>query len=248
MELIEHYLDGKLDSTSRISFEEQLKHDVKLRNLLQFEKDIRNIISDEDALNFRKKLNRIQEERKESTSKQSKVIPFRKLIIRVAATLTILIGLSSVWYLIDNANLSNNEAFNKYYSAHQSENFRSLESKKPMLASAMNLYQNGEYLSAIESFDYILEAEPSNIAIQFYKGIALVETGSIDNAISQFQSIIDASDNLYKEHAHWYLAMAYLKKDDTEAAIYKLTEIVNSDDIYYKEKATTILKKLHRNK
>ena len=62
-------------------------------------------------------------------------------------------------------------------------------------------------------------------------------------AKSVLSSIINNSNNLYIDRAQWYLALCYIKTEESEAAVRQLETIINSNSIY-REKAKKLVKKL----
>jgi tetratricopeptide (TPR) repeat protein len=95
-------------------------------------------------------------------------------------------------------------------------------------------------------FEEILLNNPDNIALRFYNGISYIETEKYDEAIKSFNLILENKDNLYIEHAEWYLALCYLKKEDVDEARKQLLRIANEEDGFYKEDAQKILEKLDK--
>ena len=66
---------------------------------------------------------------------------------------------------------------------------------------------------------------------------------NIPEAKLSFTTVIDDNNNLFIETARWYLALCYVKTNDTDKAIVQLTAIKEDGGIYSKD-AGKILRKL----
>ena len=120
-----------------------------------------------------------------------------------------------------------------------------------ILADAFDHFEKNSY-APIEKFDIhhlptMRGSENENETIQvlamFYEGIAALEQQKTDSAISSFQWIIAHHPaNKWASKSHWYLAMAYLKKDLVENAVKALQSV--KDDQQYGSNAALILNTL----
>ena len=93
-------------------------------------------------------------------------------------------------------------------------------------------------------FKSILDKDNSNIAVWFYYGIANIETQNYDNSIKAFNTIINQNDNLYIEHAEWYLGLCYLKNNQKDKAVDQFVVVASNPDNFHRQEAKNILDKL----
>jgi tetratricopeptide (TPR) repeat protein len=105
-------------------------------------------------------------------------------------------------------------------------------------------FQQKDFALASDLFNKILEKDNSNIAVWFYYGIANIETKNYTNSIKAFNTIITQNDNLYIEHAEWYLGLCYLKNNQKEKAVGQFTLVASNPDNFHNQEAKNILEKL----
>jgi len=238
---IDSYLSGEMKPAEREAFEKELQLNRELNKEYLLEKDIRNVLSKSDEIEFRQKLNSVIYGSKNKT----RIIPmFRKKwhVVAAAASVIILLGLA-VQFLIPSS-YSNDKLFSMYYD---SENSLHVErSGDGNLVEALRFYQQRNYANALKLFTQILEKDPMNIAIRFYSGISYIEIEEFDEAISAFQYIINDDNNLYIEPAHWYLGLCYLKDNRTDAALKQFTKIASESTNYYQKDASRIIDQINK--
>jgi len=79
-------------------------------------------------------------------------------------------------------------------------------------------YESGDYSNACKSFESALKNDPDNLELSFYLGISALETNQAGSAVKNFDSIVKNVNSRFYEPAQWYLALAYLKMEDVDAA------------------------------
>lgn len=111
--------------------------------------------------------------------------------------------------------------FAKYYTKD-----RIPDSYPIYLADALARYEAGDYtglqqlnladIPATRGSNAAAEKEQVLQLAHYYKGICWLQTGSIDKAITHFDWVIkNKPGNQLQEKAEWYLALAFLKKNET---------------------------------
>jgi len=107
-------------------------------------------------------------------------------------------------------------------------------------------YNDGQYLIALLYFRVYLSQKKSSASVELAKGNCEFQLGKIDEAILTFQSILKNTsywlDNPNRATANWYLALCYLKKDQSEKAKNALNQVSVESD--FCEKAEELLKQL----
>ena len=97
------------------------------------------------------------------------------------------------------------------------------------------------YDGALAALDQVLAAQPDNLTAQLYKSICLIELNRASEARTVLQPITDGTSALRAE-AIWYVALSYLKENNTAACRSALLRLREGEDHY--EQAQEILKKL----
>jgi tetratricopeptide (TPR) repeat protein len=105
-------------------------------------------------------------------------------------------------------------------------------------------FQQKDFRSASVLFKSILDKDNSNIAVWFYYGISNIETHNYNDAIKAFNTIIKQNDNLYIEHAEWYLGLCYLKNNQKDKAMDQFAVVASNPDNFHQQEAKNILEKL----
>jgi len=112
------------------------------------------------------------------------------------------------------------------------------------IVEAIIKFQEKDFASASVLFKSILDKDNSNIAVWFYYGISNIETKNYDNSIKAFNTIIKQNDNLYIEHAEWFLGLCYLKNNQKDKAIDQFVVVASNPDNFHRQEAKNILEKL----
>jgi TolA-binding protein len=84
--------------------------------------------------------------------------------------------------------------------------------------NAMQYYLKGDYARAIPGVRTAVKAGPRIPRFNFYLGACYLLTGQTDSAIVSFRKTISLGDPAYSESAHFYLAKAYLSKNEVSGA------------------------------
>jgi len=159
-----------------------------------------------------------------------------------AIAATLVIGLTSLFYLTrDNPNQTLfAESFHRYPSPASLVRGEQAGGK---LAAALGQYEAENFSAALKIFQEILAAEPSNTVAHFYAGLVCLEMKDSPGAMMHLQNALADKSHELAEPAAWYLALAYLQKNDIAQAKSRLSQII-ADDGAYKEKATRLLERL----
>ena len=119
---------------------------------------------------------------------------------------------------------------------------------------AILYYSQHEYAKAIPVLEKLISRTNSSISNQnnrfrMFLGVSLLHEKRIPEAIPHFLKIIDHNDNIYISPAQWYLAIAYLAKEDSASAKSWLEKLLNSNkkdkaSLQYKIRGRKLLDKL----
>lgn len=109
-------------------------------------------------------------------------------------------------------------------------------------AKAMLCYEVEDWDSAIVLFHQFLINKSYTPDVMFYLGNAYLAKGESEQAIHWFKEASTKSSG-FDEQINWYLALAYLHKDDQDSARVYL-EMLSNNDGFYEAKTSNLLKKL----
>jgi tetratricopeptide (TPR) repeat protein len=158
-----------------------------------------------------------------------------------AASMLALCAVAATLYLQTPRTISNDSLFTQYYN---SENIVDQTRCDQNIVEAVIKFQQKDFKMASVLFKNILDKDNSNIAVWFYYGISNIETQNYENSIKAFNTIIGQNDNLYIEHAEWYLGLCYLKNNQKEKAIDQFAVVASNPDNFHRQEAKDILLKL----
>jgi tetratricopeptide (TPR) repeat protein len=90
----------------------------------------------------------------------------------------------------------------------------------------MERYRRADYAGAIEDLRGAAELDPGAPHIRFFLGISHLMLGHDDAAIDRLRATIALGDSPYLQDAHFYLAKAFLRRNDLGAAESELKKII----------------------
>jgi tetratricopeptide (TPR) repeat protein len=243
---IERYLNHKMDQDELNWFREEIEINPGLAEEVQMQKDIGQAILNEETLAFRAQICNLFE-RKE-TGKPAKVrskLAITPYMRAAVASLAALIMIGTGLYFYSHRTIPAEELFATYYEQYDGlMNVRSSTSQMTeMLVMAMQKYEEQEFESALLLFETVLATDNDNITSMFYSGISFMETKRFNVAEKSFAGVIEHDDNLFIEHAEWYLGLCYLKTGEKDQAK-KLFALIADSDSYYRKSASRIMRNL----
>jgi tetratricopeptide (TPR) repeat protein len=238
---IEHYLANEMEPVERLAFIKDLSSNPDLAMELKLSENIDLALRRDDILDLRQKLI--------NTIDANRVVKSDVVIVRpnthkwwyAAASLIVLCAVAATLYLQNPGRISNDSLFNQYYT---SENIIDLTRGDQNIVEAVIAFQQKDFRKASVLFKKILDKDNANIAVWFYYGISNIETSNFDNSIKAFNIIIKQNDNLYIEHAEWYLGLCYLKSNQKNKAIEQFVTVSSNPDNFHQQEAKNILEKL----
>jgi len=91
---------------------------------------------------------------------------------------------------------------------------------------AMKHYQQGDYPRAITGLREAAKLNPKDAGALFFLGVSHLLSSQTDEGIAALQQSVALGDTPYLEEAHYYLAKAFLQKNDLAAAQAELQKTV----------------------
>jgi len=238
---VEQYLANEMAPLERAAFIKELRSNQDLAEELKLSQTIDSALMRDDIIELRRKLI--------AAIDASRVVKAEVPVVRMntrkwwyaAASLVALVAVAATLYMQTSRNISNDSLFSQYYN---SENIVDQTRGDQNIVEAVIKFQQKDFAAASVLFKSILDKDNSNIAVWFYYGISNIETKNYDNSIKAFTTIIKQNDNLYIEHAEWYLGLCYLKNNQKDKAIDQFVVVASNPDNFHRQEAKDILTKL----
>ncbi|WP_178986038.1 tetratricopeptide repeat protein [Winogradskyella helgolandensis] len=228
----EAYLAGDLSEDDVVAFNERLNSDAQFKEAFEIYKDLSSSLehqigNEREIFDFKANLDVISSQHfnaihdEELGIKPAPKTSFYKYA--VAASVVILLG----FFIFNQFGGPKYEDYNNFDPI--SLTVRSADNTN--FSKAEQSFNSKNYEEAIRAFNVILEDDFTNLEIQLYKGIALVETNQFKEADIVLNKITNGN-TAYRNKAKWILALSYLKQDNTSASIKILKTIPNDAEDY----------------
>jgi len=111
------------------------------------------------------------------------------------------------------------------------------------LSKGMESFANGNYKSALNRYQIILEQYPEDFNSLFYGGLCYYNLGSLNKSLHNFDLILSTNLNAFKEEALWYKSKCLIKLGRKDEAKLILNEII-AEGGFYVQDAINAKKKL----
>lgn len=137
----------------------------------------------------------------------------KRFIMSITSIAAIIVIVFSVNIYQDNRRMD--KLFETYYTPLEYDSqlmSRGEETISPELVSAMESYQKEDYVTALQKFEAISDADANYL---IYKAICLLETEQMEKAITLLEQLVANGEGTeYYQQACWYLALAYLSNHE----------------------------------
>lgn len=226
-EIIELYLLGELEPDVLQEFEAQLATDTRLQQRVELAKDLQDALDDaQEEVLFSEKLSILNDKyleegntqpKKEQTPKSNQ----RRNIIGITLLITSIMVSYFIWQQLNTPKtIAPDEVFASYYEPYSSNKLaRGGDNADEAYLNAIEAYDNKNYSAAITSLAQRVAAKPKEIPTQLLLGNSYLNVSPPETAkaITLFKNIAEG-ETIYTTSANWYLALAYLQNNQSEAA------------------------------
>jgi tetratricopeptide (TPR) repeat protein len=238
---IERYIADEMDDTEKIWFLKEVEGNDKLRQEIDLRRKTEAILKNRDVMNLREKLNTIENTRK---AKEKAPVSGHSAVKYAAFIFGILIIAGSLT-LITGRKISSDEIIDRYYKPYDPPaSSRSASGTfNTDYTLAVEYYKIHDFRNAAVYFSKVINDEPGNMPSNLMKGISDFEIQNYPEATNSFRKVIDNNNNLYIDHAQWYLALCYIRTGEEQKAKEQLLEVEKSGSIY-KNDAKKILRRI----
>jgi len=266
---IADYIYDDMDSEERLSFEQDLKTDdflareykfqMKLVNYLKGKTDSNVVIEDSDIEEADRAVDEHMlthpedfvvtgEDRADYqniVAKPGKSLSMKRILYPVVVAAAVFAGIVLVLNL-NNEDLGT-RLYNRYYVPmnEMGINTRGMnEQLHSEFSDALDQYRVGNYRDAAARFTQILNVNPEIDEAVLFLGLSRMGEERYSDAVKFLNDYLFKSGTFHHE-ASWYLALCYLKLEQTENSLELLMELGNIEGEFGKE-ASSLLKRVNR--
>ena len=240
-EFIERCISSEMTDSEKKWFIKEIHGNESLKREIELRMQTDNILKRTGTINLRNKLTNFEEERLERLKRTKR----RFVAMKYAAALIVLAFITGAYLFTANNRLTNNELSDRFFKsyeipiAHRSS--VNIENNDYMLG--LQYYNSRDYESAAVQFSKVLEKNPNDMQTHLLTGVSNMEEKRYPEAENSFKTVIDHNNSLFVEPATWYLALCYLKTNETDKAS-KLFAKIRNEGGYYSVEAKKIMKKI----
>ena len=238
-EKMEDYIHGNLSVTEQEQFEAEMATDEQLREEVELH---RKLISSVETESLRQLLEQIHEENFESETKVVS-LPRRRSYFPMAIAASVALLILAGWWIFNLQTLSPESVYAAYFTPAEGLPTTLGYSTNTDFAEGMVSYKLQEYTEALEYWQPLLEADPNNDTLNYYVGVTFFADEQPDSAIGYLTDVVSSEQSSLRTSAQWYLALSYLKTDQSEQAKSLLEDLTNRDNPY-QSRSSEILQKM----
>ena len=238
--LFDDYITGMLSKEERLVFENRLKSDSTFKENFDAFKELSRFLEnrfDPETNAFTDNLKKISNAHfdgvEDGVEKRQKNRFFRYGQFAMAASIVILLGVFIF-------NQFSDPAYGDYNN-HETISLTVRGVEDSVLKDAEKAFNSKNFTQAEMLFNKILSNDPSNLEVELYKSIALIEMGQVGEADELLRELSE-TNSAYGNKAKWYWAMSKLKQKEFEECV-KILKTIPKEAKDYK-RAEKLWKKL----
>jgi len=237
-EFIERYISNEMTDSEKKWFLKEIDGNETLRREVELRKQTDIILKRTETINLRSKLVLLEKDRLKHTARQFAAIKY------VAAFVVIAL-ITGVYLFTNNNRLTNDELSDSFFKSYEipiaQRSSANIENNDYMIG--LQYYNSRDYENAAIQFTKVLEKNPNDMQTHLLTGVSNMEEKHYPEAENSFKTVIDHNNSLFVEPATWYLALCYLKTNETAKASKLFTKIRNEGG-YYSTDAKKIMRKI----
>jgi hypothetical protein len=254
------YVDGELSSEEKLKMDEDLRSDPALAEGVALYRQLKETLeqrlaADEGAAALRRTLGDVRGKyfsgggsgisgggidagypSGENGGSGARVVKMKvrlpRLVAGLAAAAVILIAVVMLWP---------SDYLNRYGKTQMVGVTERGEGNDTLMEKASGFFNAGAFDRALPLLDRIYRADTANQTALFYRGVASLHAGAVDDARRDLERVY-SGQSLFKYEAAFYMALSYLQKGD-KASARSWTGKIPADAPAY-DKAAALRKKL----
>lgn len=237
---IARYAEGEMSADEQLAFEAALLADGSLRQQLALYQEVHGSLqqhfsADVQRSQLKDTLQAMRGEFFGTATQPARIIRMKRYLRSVMAVAAILIAVIVIWQPWKP------DLFNKFAETSMAAPAERGDAADNLLQEAVEAFNKKEYGKAATLLRQIKQQDTANSSVNFYYGVALLQTGKLKEAREIFNQLF-AGQSAFKFEAAFYQALEYLKEGN-KAACREWLQKIPSDAANY-NKAQTLLQKL----
>ena len=244
-EQIEAYLDGSMTEEQRLSFEQEIAEDESLRSEVDLHREIHSAIESRSQVDaFRNLLSEVDAETQvagktrsiDPEQSRSRSIPVTRWLAIAAAVLVFFIA--GIQFFGPGVSDPATLAMNRLPAYEIPSPTRSSATELEQLrAEAYVHFEMGAFPEAIAVFERVLEEDPEDLEVRFFKAQAHMWQEEYFLAYQEYSEVESVTGNFYSEDAEWGMALALLAEEQLDNAAALLMQIEERNSKFWKPAA-----------
>ena len=230
--LLDNFFGPGISEAEEKEMREQMTHDPSLQEAFDLRQQMEQFLEEAPQ---REQTHQIIDQLGEEffQKKEAKRTRLRPLwgILAVAAAIALFILVWQPWQT---------DSLYQQFAEHQPINLVERGDQANDLQTLQDAFNKKDYPAAYQLAEQLYERQP-DIQLQLIRGIAALETGNLQAATSDFESIASGT-SAYQEQAIWYRGLTAVKAEQWAQARQWLIQIPDDSDFY--QKANQLLNKL----
>jgi tetratricopeptide (TPR) repeat protein len=243
LEYIDAYFNQQLSPEEARQFEEKISEDKKFADEVAFYLSAKQVLKEQVTLEKKEGFRQLLAQNS-SVTEVHHTGQIRKMwVYRLSAAAAILVCVFLAWYLFFSTSASPAQMADNYISKNFIKNLPVTMGEPDSLQNGFRLYNEGQYDSALQQFESILQKDTGNYLSKKYLGIVYLTLGNYDKALLYFQQL--ENNSRYSNPAIFYQALTLMKRSqpgDKQKARQLLQKVVDNN-LEEKETAQRWLKK-----
>jgi len=243
LEYIDAYFQRMLDPEEIKRFEQKIAEDPDFADEVAFYLSAKQSLKAEADLEKKQWFRQLLAERASVVDiNQYRSSSRRVWIYRVTAAAAVIVCSFFVWYFVFSKTSSPRQMADDYISQNL-KNLSVTMGEKDSMQEGLRLYNDGQYNSALQQFESMIQRDTANYLLKNYIGIVYLKLGNYEKALQYFKQF--ENDTLYSNPSVFNQALTLLKRNlpgDKEKAR-ELLQQVRDNDLEGKEFAQKWLDK-----
>ncbi|MEO1484686.1 MAG: tetratricopeptide repeat protein [Bacteroidota bacterium] len=223
---------GHLSDEETQAFEQRIETDKEFRKSYFEYKELFEVISVAEKHELKNHLKNLSEP------------SFKKFRYRLPIAATILFLLGAFW--LYRFNSGPDGLYETYFDTYPNVIAPATRGSEPqnVLEEAYRNYDSGNFEAAALEFEKHLENQ-ANSDVSFYHAMALLNSGQLDEAKTILESLPkDDPDFAFADETQWYLALIYLKLENTEQTKGALLQLETEGNGFKADEIKSLLSEL----